>query len=153
MAWTHEVKGARVFYTSLGHPKDFENTSFRNLLVNAVFWCLVKTPAAGTSAQKISADELEKLWRAKQVIVLDVRRPGEFAAGHIPGAINLSVEDKAFEESARKLDPGKTYVVHCAHGVRSAKAAEKLRSLNFPSVLDCSEGFATWQKAAKPVEK
>lgn len=40
MAWTHDYKGARIFYTSLGHPKDFENPSFRNLLVNAVFWCL-----------------------------------------------------------------------------------------------------------------
>jgi len=152
LAWTHEVNGARVFYTSLGHPKDFENPSFRNVLVNAVFWCLGKTPP-DRATQKITADELEKLWRAKQVVVLDVRRPGEFAAGHIPGAVNLSVEDKSFEEKARKLDPDKTYVVHCAHGVRSAKAAEKLRALNFPSVLDCSEGFATWEKAAKPVEK
>jgi len=46
MAWTHEYQGARVFYTSLGHPKDFENPSVRNLLVNAVFWCLGKTPSS-----------------------------------------------------------------------------------------------------------
>ncbi len=44
MAWTHDYKGARVFYTSLGHPRDFENPSFRALVVNAVFWCLNKTP-------------------------------------------------------------------------------------------------------------
>jgi type 1 glutamine amidotransferase len=46
MAWTHDYKGARVFYTSLGHPRDFENPSFRNLLVNGVFWCLNKTPSS-----------------------------------------------------------------------------------------------------------
>ena len=40
VAWTHDYKGARVFYTSLGHPKDFENRSFRRLLVNAIFWTL-----------------------------------------------------------------------------------------------------------------
>jgi type 1 glutamine amidotransferase len=40
MAWTHNYKEARVFYTSLGHPNDFENPSFKNLVVNAVFWCL-----------------------------------------------------------------------------------------------------------------
>jgi type 1 glutamine amidotransferase len=40
MAWTHTYKGARVFYTSLGHPKDFENNSFRQMLVNAIFWGL-----------------------------------------------------------------------------------------------------------------
>jgi type 1 glutamine amidotransferase len=40
VAWTHPYKNARVFYTSLGHPKDFENPSFRRLLVNAIFWTL-----------------------------------------------------------------------------------------------------------------
>lgn len=40
VAWTHSYKGARVFYTSLGHPKDFESPSFRRLLVNAIFWTL-----------------------------------------------------------------------------------------------------------------
>jgi type 1 glutamine amidotransferase len=40
MAWTHNYKGARVFYTSLGHPKDFDHPAFRTLLVNAIFWGL-----------------------------------------------------------------------------------------------------------------
>ncbi|SRR6266536_3427276 len=40
VAWTHSYKGARVFYTSLGHPKDFENPSSKRLLVNAIFWTL-----------------------------------------------------------------------------------------------------------------
>ena len=40
VAWTHDYKGARIFYTSLGHPKDFENQSFRRLLVNAIDWAL-----------------------------------------------------------------------------------------------------------------
>lgn len=40
MAWTHTYKGARIFYTSLGHPKDFDHPAFRAMLVNAVFWAL-----------------------------------------------------------------------------------------------------------------
>jgi len=40
MAWTHSYKGGRVFYTSLGHPKDFDNPAFRTMLVNAIFWAL-----------------------------------------------------------------------------------------------------------------
>ena len=40
VAWIHSYKVARVFYTSLGHPKDFENSSFKRLLVNAIFWTL-----------------------------------------------------------------------------------------------------------------
>lgn len=38
IAWTREHKGGRVFYTSLGHPKDFEVESFRNLVANALLW-------------------------------------------------------------------------------------------------------------------
>jgi len=37
-AWVREYKGARIFYTSLGGPKDFAEPSFRRLLVNAIFW-------------------------------------------------------------------------------------------------------------------
>src|SRR6185503_9701389 len=40
VAWIHDYKGARVFYTSLGHPDDFEQPAFRQLLVNAIFWAL-----------------------------------------------------------------------------------------------------------------
>jgi type 1 glutamine amidotransferase len=40
VAWTHEYKGARVFYTSLGHPNDFKEESFRLLLRNAMEWTL-----------------------------------------------------------------------------------------------------------------
>ncbi len=42
IAWTHDYKGARVFYTSLGHPKDFDDEAFRHLLVNAIHWALNK---------------------------------------------------------------------------------------------------------------
>ena len=38
IAWTRNYHGARIFYTSLGHPKDFDNENFKQLLVNALFW-------------------------------------------------------------------------------------------------------------------
>jgi len=42
LAWTHDYKGARVFYTSLGHQDDFKDAAFRRLLVNAIYWALNK---------------------------------------------------------------------------------------------------------------
>jgi len=44
VAWTHQYKNSRVFYTSLGHPDDFENPPFRRLLINAIFWAMDKMP-------------------------------------------------------------------------------------------------------------
>lgn len=42
VAWTHSHNGGRVFYTSLGHPNDFKEPAFRNLLQNAIDWALGK---------------------------------------------------------------------------------------------------------------
>jgi putative membrane-bound dehydrogenase-like protein len=44
IAWTRSYKGGRIFYTSLGHPRDFANESFRRLLVNALYWTTGRTP-------------------------------------------------------------------------------------------------------------
>jgi len=61
VAWTKTFTGtsgkaARVFYTSLGHPKDFENEAMRRLLINAVFWALGledQIPAEGSDARPV----------------------------------------------------------------------------------------------------
>jgi type 1 glutamine amidotransferase len=42
VAWTNSYGKSRVFFTSLGHPDDFKNASFRQLLINAVFWAMNK---------------------------------------------------------------------------------------------------------------
>jgi type 1 glutamine amidotransferase len=42
IAWTHEYKGGRIFYTSLGHPEDFQEESFRRLVRNGMEWALQK---------------------------------------------------------------------------------------------------------------
>jgi type 1 glutamine amidotransferase len=52
VAWTRQYKGARVFFTTLGHPKDFEEESMRRLVMNAVLWGLGREiPAGGADAR------------------------------------------------------------------------------------------------------
>lgn len=46
ITWTRQYKGGRIFYTSLGHPQDFTEDSFRRLLANALFWTAGRTPTA-----------------------------------------------------------------------------------------------------------
>jgi len=51
VAWTKTYKGARVFFTTLGHPEDFHSLSMRRLLINGIYWALGKTiPPQGTNA-------------------------------------------------------------------------------------------------------
>lgn len=54
VAWTREYNGARVFFTTLGHPGDFENLSMRRLLINAVLWAVGRDiPAGGANAEPV----------------------------------------------------------------------------------------------------
>ncbi len=56
VAWTRTYKGARVFFTTLGHPQDFEQEPARRLLVNAIYWALGRPhaiPPAGTDVRTV----------------------------------------------------------------------------------------------------
>jgi type 1 glutamine amidotransferase len=54
VAWTREHKGGRVFFTTLGHPGDFEQASMRRLVVNGILWALGRdVPAGGAEATPV----------------------------------------------------------------------------------------------------
>ena len=105
------------------------------------------------AARRVQVDEFEKLWRDKRNVVLDVRTKKEFDAGRIPGAKNLDVNGTDFDRQLAELGKNKTYLVHCAAGVRSAKACARMSGLGFTNLIDLAPGFQGWQKAGKPVEK
>jgi rhodanese-related sulfurtransferase len=110
-------------------------------------------PRSQSSIRRVSVDEFEKLTRDKGNIVLDVRTEKEFKTGHIPGATNLDVNQPDFEKKVAALDKDKLYLVHCAVGVRSARACEKMSRLGFERLIDLAPGFKEWQKSGKQIEK
>ena len=91
--------------------------------------------------------------RMTNAVVLDVRTPEEFAKGHIPGAKLIDFKASDFTARIEKLDKSKRYLVHCAVGGRSAKAAEQMVKLGFPNVVNLDGGMKAWEAAGKPVEK
>jgi rhodanese-related sulfurtransferase/thiol-disulfide isomerase/thioredoxin len=111
------------------------------------------TPAATATFKNLSVEEFARMADDKRNVIMDVRTPEEFQAGHIPGAVNLDVNASDFQAKAALLDRSKVYLVHCASGVRSARACEKLNHLDFPNLYNLPGGFRAWAKAGKPVEK
>jgi rhodanese-related sulfurtransferase/thioredoxin-related protein len=109
------------------------------------------TPTA--AYKNLSVDEFARMAADKQNVILDVRTPGEFSAGHIPGAVNLDYNAPDFQAKAAALDKSKTYLVHCAVGGRSVRACEKMSHLDFPNLYNLPGGFKAWAKAGQPVEK
>jgi phage shock protein E len=101
----------------------------------------------------VGPEQFDKLRTGKDAVVLDVRRASEFRQGHIEGATNIDWYASDFDKRISALDKSKTYLVHCASGVRSAKAAEKLANLKFTNVVNLEGGFKAWEAAGKPVRK
>lgn len=110
---------------------------------------LLVSPAQAADYKNINVAEFEKLRAEKTNVVLDVRTQKEFDAGHIPGAVLIDWNAPDFEKKITALDKDKTYLVHCAAGGRSAKAAAKLSSLNFKNIYNLEGGYRAWEKAKK----
>jgi rhodanese-related sulfurtransferase len=86
------------------------------------------------------------------VVVLDVRTPREFAAGHVPGARNISHDELAgrLEELADARD--KEIVLYCRSGRRSALAAETLRGAGFARLRQLEGDYPAWEAGKLPIE-
>lgn len=80
--------------------------------------------------------------------LLDVRRPDEFAGGHIAGATNISVETLANNLSRVPRDT--PIVLYCRSGNRSAQAADILAEAGYTEVYDMG-GIIEWQRLSLPV--
>ncbi len=104
----------------------------------------------GASAQdnlgyrQITMEEAAKrMEQEPAAIILDVRRPDEYQAGHIPGAINIPNETIGSEELPQLPDKDQTILVYCRSGNRSKQASEKLAALGYTQVLEFG-GILDW---------
>lgn len=75
------------------------------------------------------------------VILVDVRTPAEYAAGHIDNALNMNWYDSDFTEQIQSISKDKTIYIYCKKGGRSAKAAKLLDSLGYKNVVDLEGGY------------
>ena len=87
--------------------------------------------------RQISMDEAVKMMKdEKNYIILDVRRPDEYAEGHIPGAINVPNEEIGTAEISELPDKSQMILVYCRSGRRSKEASEKLVKLGYTNIVE-----------------
>ncbi len=100
------------------------------------------------SLESITADELaENLKQYGPDNVLDVRKPGEFAAEHIKDVESVPLD--FLNDYMGDLDHQKKYFIHCAGGYRSMIAASILKSRGFENVIDVKGGFNAIKESGK----
>ena len=82
--------------------------------------------------------------RRPGAVLVDVRRPDEFAAGHLPGAVNIDVTAPDFGQRVAGLDKTTATYVYCRSGARSATAAGQLTAAGFAQVANLLGGVLDW---------
>jgi rhodanese-related sulfurtransferase len=93
--------------------------------------------SSSSGYRQISMDEALKMIKdEKNYIILDVRRPDEYADGHIPGAINVPNEEIGAAEIPELPDKAQQIFVYCRSGRRSKEAAEKLVKLGYTNIVE-----------------
>ncbi len=83
----------------------------------------------------VPAEKARELLR-RGALVVDVRNPGEFNAGHLPGAINIPLGSLRTELPQRVPDKGQVLLLHCLSGTRSGIARQQLKALGYPNVFN-----------------
>lgn len=92
-----------------------------------------------------------RLSEATNGYLLDVRKPEEFAAGHLQGAHLLNwLDTEKFKQDADSIDKAKTIYIYCRSGRRSNAAAHYLTSLGY-RVVDMKGGILAWENEGLPV--
>jgi len=105
-------------------------------------------PAAGSS---LSPSEFAAAAKLPDTVLLDVRTPSEFAAGHLTGAVNLDVQSATFPKAAAALDPAKNYAIYCHSGNRSKTAMTAMGQAGFSHLFDLAGGITAWQSSGGQV--
>ena len=89
---------------------------------------------------------LERIERGETMAVLDVRSPAEFAAGHVPGAVNVPFTSVLAGSDAVRAARSQTIVVYCGHGPRAWLAGEALRWRGYAGVTYLRGHMAAWRR-------
>jgi rhodanese-related sulfurtransferase len=98
---------------------------------------------------KISVDEFDKVIQEKNVQLVDVRTPEEYAEGHIKGAVNINFKKRTFPDFINVIDKKKPVAIYCRSANRSGKAALIMQSLGFKKIYDLDGGIKAWKAAGK----
>ncbi len=105
---------------------------------------LLSRPKDAHMLASVDAAAFGRVADAEEVVLLDVRTPREFAAGHLPGARNIDFHAPGFAQQLEGLDRDTPYAIYCRSGNRSGTTLALMRKLKFRQVHDLSGGITAW---------
>lgn len=143
----------------------------KQTLVTAALWVVFNCPAiaqqSATDMVQQAKNEIENLTPEKaskelstgNIVLIDVREPGEFQQAQIPGAVNAPrgmlefYADPSLPYYKTDFDKEKRIILYCASGGRSALAVQTLKRMGYDNVAHIDGGLKAWQAANLPVTR
>ncbi|MGM0508963.1 MAG: rhodanese-like domain-containing protein [Fusobacteriota bacterium] len=120
----------------------------------------------GCNSQKSGATKVQKVHETvpvaeiddikkenTDVVILDVRTPGEYQSGHLEDAINIDYYANDFSKKLDELNKNKTYIIYCRSGNRTGKTLDMMEEMGFKKVYDIKGGIISIQRANYPLVK
>jgi rhodanese-related sulfurtransferase len=129
-------------------------SSDSSAVASATAAATAKEEQAIRAVPRITIDELKVLMAQKAVVVLDVREPGSFQKGRIPGAINIDYT-QVLAKAAQFAGEKRTIVAYCAcaNEMTAARAAVDLAASGIPGAKALKGGWDEWVARAETIER
>lgn len=119
-----------------------KKTIFITLGIVALVGALIAFSPTSASWLLSSQDFISKYESTPNAVLVDVRTPAEFDAGHIKGAINVDYENTNFDSEVKKLDISKPYFIYCRSGNRSSKSVLIMKNSGIKNIYDLQGGIS-----------
>ena len=133
----------------------FQFVSNHYILVSAFVFLLVAfvINEGKQGGAAITPTNLVNLVNREGAILLDIRDPKEYSAGHIAGALSMPVSSIDARIGELESEKGKPVVLVCKMGQQASATGRKLKALGFENVRRLSGGMAEWTAGSLPVVK
>lgn len=126
----------------------------KNLILIIAFSYIGYGIAQTDTINAISPKDINSLISAKEKIQLvDVRTPEEYNEGHLKNSENICITTEDFEANINSLDRNKAVYVYCRSGIRSTKAALKMKEFGFKEIYNMEGGILLWTAEGFPIVK
>lgn len=134
-----------------------KRSGLRSMMLVGLAAVLVAACGSGSGTTAVTIETVSPA-RAAEIIaegrpglvLLDVRTPEEFAAGHLANAVNLDLYAPGFADALAALDRETPYVLYCRTDNRSTEVREMMRSLGFTEVHEIDGGIVAWAEEGRP---
>lgn len=122
-------------------------------IVSMVLLLFLSAVTAFSAGYKnIASPEAKKLIEQKKnIVLLDVRTPGEYSQAHLKGSILIPINE--IERRLQEVPKGRPVIVHCAVGSRSNLVAGFLAGKGFSEVYNMQDGLMGWNRNGFPLER